>query len=581
VSRPKVCKEYHVADFETTGEVQYNRDGYTRVYLYYIENVFNDEEADLGVDIESFMSYALRQPDKVTKRTIFFHNLGLDVLFIEYYLLNHGYTCTFEEGEKTYQVIRDDMNNVFALNIVEGNLVLSFHDSLKLLQVSVDQLPNERGLEKLKGYDYKKIRDEKTLDDFSSFDIEYVKHDVWKVKDVLRALLPLIGDHLTIASSSFADWLEIFSEGDKWKYKNYFPHIKPEIEEKLRRAYNGGIVMLNERYHGVVINSPLVSFDVNSLFSATMYFDPLPYGKPHIIVTEDNKDRLVKRGFDLFVYNVTVDRMTIKEGFHPFISKSKHYTFRRKESFPDVIEDTVFMWSSVDLAMVEKYYDIEYEIDFRESYAFKSRTDIFTKYIDKYMTMKMMAKNIFERMFAKYRLNTLYGKFGTRRDRMSKISKLVDGKIEFEGVISESKRDYYLPIAIFITAHARKRLIETIQAERRGFVYGDTDSIHALKRHFIGDIDIDPKRLGAWKNEGEAIRSIFISNKQYLKEKVSYDYGVPTHYIERKIASMSKTSHHKVNFDNAYQGSVIKGGKKNKKHVIGGYIIVDGDFTFT
>jgi hypothetical protein len=577
--RQPITKEYHVADFETTAKAQYERDGCTRVYLWYIEDIYNDDIHAIGLDIADFWRYITSKVYEPTRRIIFFHNLGFDILFLEYYLLSIGYESIMDKGGyNQYTILRDDMGQVYGMTVYGlENLVIEFRDSFKLLQSSVDKLPNIRGLEKLKGYDYQKLRDEVKLEDFTPFDIQYVKHDVWKVKDVLKALLPSIGDYLTIASSSYNDWYKRYIEHDKWAYANDFPVINDDLKPLLRNAYNGGLVILNEAYRGKILTRPVVSYDVNSLYPSVMRYKPLPKGKPHRILTYNNLKYLISRGYTLQVLCVSVKRMTIKAGYHPYISMTKHYTFTGKQAYPNEITDTVFYWTNVDLDNIVKYYDIDYTIDLDLSYAFKAKLGTFDAYIDHYMAVKEKATvdgDVFMRMFAKYRLNTPYGKFGTRDERTTLTSSLDEiGKIEFELHDVESKKEFYLPIAIFITAWARDVLITAVQAERESFIYADTDSIHCFEDTFKGDIAIDNEKLGFWKFEGLSTKTLFINNKQYIK--------LIDGKLKRTIASLNKDNHDKVNFDNMYKGSIITKGKKMKKHVKGGYIIVDTDFTFT
>lgn len=588
--KAKYDKQYYVSDFETTAKPQYDIEGLTRVYLHYSENIYKDSDNHLGMDINDYWQWVCKPTKKPTHKIIYFHNLSFDILFLEYYLQSKKYRQTLERKPtgNYYTIIRDNFKSVYGLSImVNGNLI-EFRDSLKLLQSSVDGLPNERGLQKLKTFDYKKIRTETKLSDFDDDEILYVKIDVWKVKDTLKELLHLLGDYLTIASSSYNDWKGMYESKDKWAFKNDFPPLNEKQDLIIRKAYNGGIVMLNPKYKGKIINDEVLCYDINSLYPSRMRYDLLPYASPMIIYSSANLKKLKRLGYNLAVYVVIVNHMKIKKGFHPFISPTKHYTYSKKQDYPKEIKDTVFYWTNIDLEEVEKYYDIDYDIYYEESYAFKSKYDTFTSYIDKYNGMKMDAsvKGLtFLRMFAKFRLNTPYGKFGTRIERFSCETIFDDESdlIDFEIHASESKQKFYLPMAVFITAYARRELINGIQSEAEGFIYADTDSLKIIKSKFKNSLKVHDEKLGYWKNEGVSIKSLFINNKQYIleKQKKNKETGLLEWKLERTIASLNRDNHHLVNFDNMQKGSVIKGGKKMRKHVNGGYIIVESDFTFT
>ena len=573
----KQVKTYYVSDFETTSKEQYELEGRTRVFLHYTENIFDDTDNFLGMTIDEYFHFVTREVHENEQRVIYFHNLRFDILFLEYYLVEIGWTFSKERIDKTYHVIRDDKYNVYQFTLhVSERLIVHFKDSLKLLQVSVDKLPNKRGIQKLTNFDYKKIRYEKTLEDFTEEEILYIKHDVWKVKDVLKETLEEFGDYLTIASSSYNNWLNMFNKDDKYNYTNHFPTLSDEEDTILRKAYNGGLVILNPKYKGKIIEEEVLTFDVNSLYPSVMKHRKMPYGRPILISHSENLDMLKQRGYDLFVYCVYVERMKIKEGFHPFISTTKSYMLNAKaDEFPAEINNMFFYWTSVDLELVKKYYEIEYELILDVSYAFKSREGIFEDYINYWMNVKETSeKNSYMYLVSKLRLNSLYGKFGTRPERFSYITCGLDenNKIKFELEPSTTKSKYYLPIAIFITAYARETLITNLQHEREAFIYADTDSLHLLKCKYKNSLKVDSKKLGYWKFESESKKSLYLANKQYIK--------LVDEKIQHTIASLNKENHHLINFDNFKKGFTIKNGKKMMKHVVGGHIIIDTDFTF-
>ena len=573
----KQVKTYYVSDFETTSKEQYELEGRTRVFLHYTENIYDDDDTYLGMTIEEYYDFITREKHSNEQRIVYFHNLRFDILFLEYFLIENGWTFSNERIDKTYYVIRDDKYNVYQFTMhVSERLIIHFRDSLKLLQASVEKLPNKRGIEKLGDFDYEKLRYEKSLDDFTDEEILYIKHDVWKVKDVLKETLDEFGDYLTIASSSYNNWLSMFNKDNKYNYKNHFPTLSDEEDTLLRKAYNGGLVILNPKFKGKIIEEEVLTFDVNSLYPSVMRYKKLPYDKPQLISHEKNLEVLKERGYDLFVFCVYVEKMRIKKGFHPFVSTTKSYTLNVKtDDFPTEIKNMFFYWTSVDLELIKKYYDIEYELILDFSYAFKSKKGIFDEYIDYWMNVKETSeKGSYMYLVSKLRLNSLYGKFGTRPERFSYISCGIDenNKIKFVLEPSETKSKYYLPIAIFITAYARELLINSLQCEREGFVYADTDSLHILKRKYKNSLKIDKKKLGYWDFENVSEKSLYLANKQYLK--------MIDGKINHTIASLNKDNHHLVNFENFKKGFTIKNGKKMLKHVEGGHILIDTDFTF-
>ena len=126
----------------------------------------------------------------------------------------------------------------------------------------------------------------------------------------------------------------------------------------------------------------------------------------------------------------------------------------------------------------------------------------------------------------------------------------------------------YLPVGVFITAHARNKTISSAQACYDRFVYADTDSLHIIGTDYPDGLDIDPFRLGAWKHESTFTRAKFLHAKCYVEE---IDGKITTH-----VAGMPANIHEQVDFDNFDLGSVYH-GKLYQKRVKGGIVLVPGD----
>ena len=142
-------------------------------------------------------------------------------------------------------------------------------------------------------------------------------------------------------------------------------------------------------------------------------------------------------------------------------------------------------------------------------------------------------------------------------------------------LLTENK--FYLPLAVFITAYGRARLIEQIQQNSERFIYCDTDSIHLIGTNTPESLkDKIGNELNKWEFEGISYKSKYLKTKQYLKLKMKDDEL----QIVRTIGSLSKSEHYKVDFEKFHLGSIIKSGRKSAKNVKGGRIIQPHDFTF-
>ena len=145
----------------------------------------------------------------------------------------------------------------------------------------------------------------------------------------------------------------------------------------------------------------------------------------------------------------------------------------------------------------------------------------------------------------------------------------------------EIKDGIYLPAGSFITAYAREKTIRTSQSikdyslQKYGvdmYIYSDTDSIHTLLsiEELEQFCDIDDVRLGAWKCEGKFTKAKFIRQKCYIEQ------------IDEKInitcAGMPKQCYKYVEWEK-FKTCFTCGGKLTFKHVKGGVILIETDFT--
>ena len=187
-------------------------------------------------------------------------------------------------------------------------------------------------------------------------------------------------------------------------------------------------------------------------------------------------------------------------------------------------------------------------------------------------------------------LNSLYGRFGLNPMSRTKKPYLKEGVLKFELNDLELRKPIYVAMASFITAYARKDIIESSQKIREyskkyygydAYVYSDTDSIHCLLKlqdlnKMKRDLDIDEYKLGAWKIESEFRRAKFLRQKCYIEEDENN--------LNVTVAGLPKRLGKYINFDNfeigfTTEGMKIEEHKLSYKQVKGGVLLVDTDFT--
>ena len=289
--------------------------------------------------------------------------------------------------------------------------------------------------------------------------------------------------------------------------------------------------------------------------------------------------------YPLYIQMITCS-FELKKDMIPTIQIKNNKMFFRANEYLESSENEIvtLILTSVDLEMFLKHYNV-YELKYQCGWKFKGMQGLFEDYINKWITRKNEATisgNKGQRTMSKLMLNSLYGKFATSLECQSKIPYLGDDEIiHYKLSEKEEKDGIYLPIGSFITAYARRKTIETSQAiktyslEKYGkdmYIYSDTDSIHTLLsiEELKKFCDIDAVRLGAWKHEAEFSKARFIRQKCYLEE------------IDGKMnitcAGMPKTCYSQVEWSK-FKTGFTAGGKLTFKHVKGGVILVETDFT--
>lgn len=565
----------YAADFETaTTEPTY-------VWAWGVEPL-DEETFQYGTDIESFFHFV----STCKSGTVFyFHNLKFDGSFLIQYLLTHGYTYSEEKEGNTFECLITDMNQWYMITVRmkyrtqkrrEKIKNIYFYDSLKLIPLSIKQMPKTFGLgmEKLE-IDYD--ADEEGNYVLTEEKKEYLKHDVEILKNSLITMFEHGINKMTMAASAFSDLRERFG---KQKFERFFPRIaEREIletslkdltleeqqelsaDKRLRKAYRGGWCYLRKGLEEKELQDVYV-YDVNSLYPFIMNTKPLPFGKPII-----NESIEPIPNYDLQVIQLSC-AFEIKEGYLPTIQIKKSMLFNPTEYLESSNGEIVWLSvTSVDYQLMIEHYDL-YDMEIEKVYHFRSATRLFSEYIEFWNHVKELSQdNPGLRFIAKRMNNSCYGKFATSPVRIKRVPELQDGVLKFHNLPPTYEPGYYLPVGIFITSWARDYIIRHAQAHQDHFVYCDTDSLHLDAP--CEDIPIDDRKLGYFKLEKKFDRAKYIRAKRYIGEKD----GI----LQVTCAGLPATCHDQVTFDNFKTGTVYT-GKLLQKQVVGGVILTETSF---
>lgn len=480
-------KKIYYADFETTQPTN-NK---VEVYLWCIvSGKFNK----YGDSIESFIDLI-----KTLKGVIYFHNLKFDFSYIHYFCLRNNIKLQILEKKGT----------LYSIKLYDVEL----RDSMNFLPITLKEI-GENYCEKNQktSIDYEVYTPHKP----SQEEIDYCFMDCRVLEEGLTKYLNTVVEVLNEANATYSAskvFKKITNAGiafEAFKELSDFDRICPKTTQfeynAFKTAYKGGYVY--SKPCGVVKDVQMI--DCNSMYPYIYSNLEMPYGKPFKFINEKDKDR-----YKFYIININI-KYDLKDGYIPIIGGGvgKYGSTIYKRSSNGDYENLTLC--NIDFDLIKQFYNIEYE--FNWGCGFETKDKMFYDYCQVFLKVKNANKGC-KRNVAKVMLNSPYGK--TAMNGLTEIKKwFIDDKFDVvkSEVVGYSVDDnvfQYLPIAIQITAGARRLLLET--ACKIGFdnvYYMDTDSIKFKYKetgiNYNGDV------LGDWKDEGRCELFKTIAPKKYV-----------------------------------------------------------------
>lgn len=583
---------YFMGDFETTvykGQVN------TEVWASALVELFSDKVTILHSISETF-DYLVSLNCNVV---VYYHNLKFDGAFwLSYLLVDKKFTQAYDKiGDKetdvkwkqqfkmfnnTFKYSISDRGMWYSIIVKVKNHFIEIRDSLKLLPFSVKRIGESFGTK------HKKLDMEYTGFRYAGCEItkeeqEYIANDVLVVKEALEIMFKEGHNKLTIGSCCLEEYKKICRSSLEIKldYAEMFPNLydfKIDKQEHkydnagdwLRKSYRGGWCYLVKGKENKIKTNGTTA-DVNSLYPSMMSSksgNKYPIGLPKFWTGNFIPEEALKENMYYFVRIKT--RFYIKDNYLPFIQVKGDLKYKGTESLEDsdvynhengqkypyyIDKNGNIQQAKVELTLTMTDYQLikdHYElVDFEiiDGCYFYSMVGIFDEYINKYAKIKKESKGAL-RELAKLFLNNLYGKMASSTDSSFKIAYVKDDKsIGFMQVVENEKKPGYIAIGSAITSYSRNFTIRAAQknyygAEKRGFIYADTDSIHCdLLPEEIKGIEVDNKEFCCWKLESCWDKAIFTRQKTYI-EHVTHENLIPLdeskQYNNIKCAGMPK-----------------------------------------
>lgn len=588
---------YDIEDFESmrkfTADFETNVDeNDCRVWAYAICEVDDPSNFIYGNNIDDFINWCANKKENYL---LWFHNLKYDGEYIISWLLHNGYECIKDKKDrrdKTFTCLISDMGQWYSIEIFFDTKnkkhinKVTIYDSLKILNFSVEQIAKDFNLpiQKLT-IDYKEKREIGHV--LTEQEINYIRNDVEIMARALKIMFQEDLTKMTIGSDALSNYKKINKNFNK-----YFPTLPFEIDKDIRRSYKGGFTYLNDIYKGQETGAGIV-FDKNSMYPAKMMYEKMPFGDPIFFDGKYEEDLL----YPLYVQTLSCI-FEIKDGMLPTIQIKNNLSFIPNEYVKSSDGDIVTLTlTNIDLEMFLEHYNV-YELEYHSGWKFRAIKGLFTEYIDYWTDKKIQAKkdnNGAMYRISKLMLNSLYGKYGLNPIVRSKFPYLDDdGVVKYGMYESEIRDSIYLPIATFITSYARRDIIESSQKIRDYsmkkygkdlYVYSDTDSIHCLldEEKDIEDLkqilEIDDYKLGAWKLESKFKKGKYLRQKCYIELDYNEKLNVTVAGLPKKIGDLITFDNFKVGFTTENIDTNDDRKKLTYKHVKGGVLLVETDFT--
>lgn len=597
---------YFVGDFETTvykGQVN------TEVWASACVEMFT-EDVHIFHSIAEQFDYFVSLDSHII---CYYHNLKFDGSFwLSYLMVDLGLKQATEKLSDNSEEIRflppkDMPNNTFTYSISSmgqwyritikiHDKIIELRDSLKLLPFSVKKIGKSFGTK------HKKLEMEYTGLRYAGCEItpdeqEYIKNDILVVKEALEIMFTEGHKKLTIGSCCLAEYKK--SVGGK-TYKKYFPQlydipISSNYGEKtagdyIHNSYHGGWCYLVKGKERRIYKQGTTA-DVNSLYPSMMSSESgnmYPIGEPTFWKGNYIPDEAVDGVHYYFVRFKT--RFYLKPGMLPFIQIKNTLSYRATEML-----ETSDRYNKEDGKYYTQYYDIDGNlqeaivtltmtmIDFKlfvEHYElvdfeildgcyFNAAVGIFDEYIEKYKQIKIHSKGA-QRELAKLFLNNLYGKMASSQQSNFKVAYIKEDKtIGFYTQLANDKEAGYIAVGSAITSYARNFTIRAAQqnyygADKDGFIYADTDSIHcSLPPDQIKGIKVHPTDFCCWKLESTWDEGFFVRQKTYVEHVIAEDCEpIEEPYYNFKCAGMPERC--KELFIKSMKGEQPKGEKRDK-----------------
>lgn len=427
----------------------------------------------------------------------FMSNLNSILPFKKYFYV-HNLSYEFQFLCKTLQ-----FTNIFSRKsrkVIRCESIIynsEFRCSLYLSNVSLDNLSEfyKLPIKKLKGnLDYNLIRHSKT--NLSYEEMCYCENDCLVLYYYIKKLLEEYKTIKNIPLTSTGILRKEFQQRIEKDY-SYKKSIKksinnnPEIYNRLVKSFMGGYTHSNFMITDFIIKN-VTSYDFTSSYPYVMLTEKYPSSEFKECMFYDEKDLI-----DNFCYILEVEFFNLE---------SKTYNHILSKSFAEIIENGNYdngrvitadyykcTCTDIDFKLIRKFYKCEYKINrcFYSTKKYLHKT--FIEFILEKYKLKTEYKGIKEKeieyMKEKNKFNSLYGMSVTNNIRDNVYFDINKGwytqDLTNDEIIEKLEKEkttgfFSFSMGVWVTAYARKNLLELLYQLDDYVAYSDTDSLKLI-----------------------------------------------------------------------------------------------------
>lgn len=251
-----------------------------------------------------------------------------------------------------------------------------------------------------------------------------------------------------------------------------------------------------------------IDFDVNSMYPWILRTQWLPYGEPEQYSGKYEYDKDMPLHADVLTF-----RADLKDGGLPFLSDSIMSAYEEKSTSTHGFVTRVL--TDIDQELLYENYDVML-FEHVKGWKFRRSKGMFLSYVNEWYNMKRNATGA-QRELAKMMLNSLVGKMASIQQGASLLPKWDNGSIVLEPYTRDKNNiaDDYIPVPMWVNAYARRRLLRECRKNLDRLIYANTDGF-MLSGDWIPDgMEIDDKKLGAWKVENTFDKCVILGMNRY------------------------------------------------------------------